>query len=366
MKCVCHLSSVHPVFDTRVFFKECRSLAQAGYDLRLIAVNDAKGVVDGVEIIPFPQYKNRMKRILFSPLKMFIMAKKQQADIYHFHDPELLITGLLLRLFTKAKVIYDIHEDYSKNIIDKEWIKFKILRHLISKMFFFLEKLACRLMSGNVVVLSHWLNKYPKAVLVRNYPIPGDLEEKKDENLFVYVGTLGSKRSDLQMTLIFVELMQMIPGIKFYITGEFLEKKNEAAVMDVVNRYSNNITFLGYRPFPEVRKILSRSKYGFVLYSSIKYQENIPVKLYEYLAYGIISIFSSFDDFNYEIESEGWGIGINPKNPGEAAKRIYDTITDKEKIKKLEENIKHYRKKYSWESEKKELLNLYSDLINKK
>jgi glycosyltransferase involved in cell wall biosynthesis len=221
-------------------------------------------------------------------------------------------------------------------------------------------------MSGNVVVLPHWLNKYPKAVLVRNYPILEEPEEKKDENLFVYVGTLGSKRSDLQMTLIFVELMKMIPNIKFYIIGKFLEKKNEAAIMDIVNRYSNNITFLGYRPFPEVRKILSRAKYGFVLYSSIKYQENIPVKLYEYLAYGIISIFSSFDDFNYEIESEGWGIGINPKNPGEAAKRIYDTITDKKKIKILEENIKHYRKKYSWESEKKKLLNLYSGLINKK
>ncbi len=358
---VCHLTSVHQVSDTRVFFKECKSLTKAGYDVTLIAMNPEPEKVEGVRIIPFPVYKNRFKRLLFSPFKMFSLALKEKAAVYHFHDPELLITGLLLQLFTRSKVIYDIHEDYSKNFIDREWIRFKILRWIISKLFFYFEYLACRLMSGNIVVLPHWLNKYPKAVLVRNYPLLEKKEEEKDKNLFVYVGTIGSKRCALEMTLIFVELIKLIPDIKFKIIGNFFEKDVKATVMDYVNRFPN-IDYLGFRSFSEAKKTLFQSKYGFVLYASIKYRENIPVKMYEYLANEVITIFSSFEDFKYDIEKERWGIGVNPNNPKEAARKIHDIITDKKKIRTIEENIKKYKPKYSWESEKKELLDLYSGL----
>ncbi len=360
---VCHLTSVHQYPDTRIFFKECKSLAEAGYHVTLIALPDQTVNIDseGIEIIPFPRYKNRFKRIFFSPFRMYSMARMQKADIYHFHDPELLITGLLLRLFTRSKVIYDIHEDHAKNFIDREWIRFKILRWIISKLFFYFEILVCRLMSGNIVVLPHWLNKYPKAVLVRNYPLLEKSQEEKDKNLFVYVGTIGSKRCALEMTSIFVELMKLMPGIKFKIMGNFFEKDVEAAVMDYVNRFPN-IDYLGFRPFSEAKKTLFQAKFGFVLYADIKYRENIPVKMYEYLANEIITIFSSFEDFKYDIEDEGWGIGVNPNNPQEAARKIHDIIADEKKIKTIEENIKKHKTRYCWESEKKELLNLYKHL----
>jgi glycosyltransferase involved in cell wall biosynthesis len=357
---VCHLTSVHQHLDTRIFFKECKSLAEVGYHVTLIALKDQGMNIDheGIEFIPFTRYKNRLRRIFFSPFKMYSMARNQKADIYHFHDPELLVTGLLLRLFTRSKVIYDIHEDHAKNFIDREWIRFKILRWVVSKLFFYFELLVCRLMSGNIVVLPPWLKKYPKAVLVRNYPLLEKKEGEKDKNLFVYVGTIGSKRCALEMILIFVELMKLLPDIKFKIIGNFFEKNVESAVMSYVNRFPN-IDYLGFRPFSEAKKTLFKSKYGFVLYAGIKYQENIPVKMYEYLANEVITIFSSFEDFKYDIENEGWGIGVNPNNPKAAARKIHDIIIDKEKIRTIEENIKKYKTKYSWESEKKELIDLY-------
>ena len=128
-----------------------------------------------------------------------------------------------------------------------------------------------------------------------------------------------------------------------------------------MNRFPN-IEYLGYRPFSEAKKVLSRAQYGFVLYADIKYRENVPVKMYEYLAHEVIAIFSSFDDFKYEIESEGWGVGVNPLQPREAALKIYQIMTDQEKIRTLGENIQKHKSKYSWETEKKELLDLYERL----
>lgn len=358
---MCHLSSAHPPFDSRVFFKECKSLSEAGYHVSLIVVHDKQETVDGIEIIPFFKYKNRINRLLFSPFKMFFIAKKQKADIYHFHDPELSITGLLLQISTKAKVIYDIHEDNSKNIMDKPWIKFKFLRLAASKLYYIFEKIMCRLMSGNIVVLPGWLDKYPKAVLVRNYPLSEQLREPKDENVFVYVGAIGSKRSAVEMVEIFIELEKMIPGIKLNIIGTFMEKAIEARVMGKITRCPS-ISYLGYHPFNEARELLAKAKYGFVLYADIKYRENIPAKMYEYLASEVIPIFSSFADFKYDIEDEGWGIGVNPRKPSEAARKIRDIIANEETKRNIEENMKRFKTRYGWESEKKELLDLYKRL----
>jgi glycosyltransferase involved in cell wall biosynthesis len=385
---VCHLTSIHPALDTRIYFKECKSLAQAGYHVVLIAAtgkpstvssagvvpsHGADNVVDTVDspdenritIIPFPRYKNRLKRILLSPLKMYSMARKEKADVYHFHDPELLITGILLKWFTRARVIYDIHEDYAKTLLDKEWIKFKFLRKLTSTIFYFFERWASRCMSANIVVLPHWMDKFPRAVLVRNYPFwesEARNSENRDEKAFVYVGTIGSKRCAIEMIRIFLELHQLIPGIRFRIIGNFFEKTIKAEVLDYVRRFPV-IEYPGYLPFPEARKVLVRSRYGFVLYAGSKYQENISVKMYEYLANGVIPIFSSFEDFKCDIEREGWGIGVNPREPIKAAQAIYSIISDGEKLNVLEENLKKYRAKYNWESEKEELLGLYKRLV---
>ncbi|NLM38812.1 MAG: glycosyltransferase family 4 protein, partial [Firmicutes bacterium] len=103
---VCILTTVHPPFDTRIFHKQAKTLVQAGYDVTLIAQHERDEVVDGVKIIALPKPRNRLSRMFGLTWRAFRLALRQRADVYHFHDPELLPNGVLLRLFTRAKVIY--------------------------------------------------------------------------------------------------------------------------------------------------------------------------------------------------------------------------------------------------------------------
>ncbi len=90
---VCHLTSVHPVEDVRIFHKECVSLAKHGFDVTLVACGEPayKQNKNGVNVVSLDvPVKNRFERMTKRTRAVYKKALEVDADIYHFHDPELL------------------------------------------------------------------------------------------------------------------------------------------------------------------------------------------------------------------------------------------------------------------------------------
>ena len=112
---VCHMTSVHPPEDVRIFHKECVSLAEAGYEVYLVERGESCEK-NGVHIIGLGDLpKNRLKRMTEGAKKVYEKALELDCDIYHFHDPELLPYGLKLKKKGK-KVIFDSHENTLEQI----------------------------------------------------------------------------------------------------------------------------------------------------------------------------------------------------------------------------------------------------------
>ena len=105
-----HLTSVHPLGDNRIFYRECKSLAEAGYDVALVVGHPPTGPVAGVPVIGVGRPRNRIDRATRIVWKVFRAALKERAQLYHLHDAELLWIGLLLKLVGR-RVVYDVHED---------------------------------------------------------------------------------------------------------------------------------------------------------------------------------------------------------------------------------------------------------------
>ena len=166
---ICHLSTVHNAFDTRILWKECASLARAGHHVILIAPVKEKNSCDTVTVQAFPAFSNPYLRMLFAPWLMLFRALKTKADLYHFHDPELLPIGLLLRLFTWKPVVYDVHEDVAASIRVRTYIP-QILRRPVAWGYRQLEALASRWLTV-VIAEKYYADFLPRGVPILNYPI---------------------------------------------------------------------------------------------------------------------------------------------------------------------------------------------------
>lgn len=118
---IVHLTSVHSALDNRIYYRECLSLAEAGFLVTIIGPHSEDIVTNHVQIKAIPAEHGRLARMTRAAWRVYVEALRQDADIYHFHDPELIPAGLLLRAQGK-RVVYDIHEDLPKDILSKYYL----------------------------------------------------------------------------------------------------------------------------------------------------------------------------------------------------------------------------------------------------
>jgi len=107
--------------DARILYKECKALAKAGHDVTLVARHERDETIDGVKVKALRTPKGRLKRWTAVIWRVYREAARQNADLYHFHDPELIPVGVWLSL-RGQRVIYDAHEDFPNTFPYKSYL----------------------------------------------------------------------------------------------------------------------------------------------------------------------------------------------------------------------------------------------------
>lgn len=364
---IAHLTSAHPIHDSRIFHKECKTLAARGYDVTLIAPHHQDCEIEGIQIRAIKPTYFRLKRMSVSIFAVYKAALQEQADIYHFHDPELIPIGLLLKCRGK-KVIYDAHEDFPKDMLDKKYIP-SWLRPPLSKLTSCIEKIAARLFNKVITVTPAIAEKFSskKTILIRNFPILSEfnltetIPYNNREHKCIYVGSINQNRG-LKEMMAAVSFVPTHLKVNLQLAGKFqpdalLQQATEYLGWDRVN-------YLGYLHRHAISKYLQNSRIGLLLLQPIAgYLESYPIKLFEYMAAGLPVIASDFPVWRDIIEKYQCGILLDPNDTQSIANSIEYLITHPDEAEAMGKNGQRACEKlFNWNSEAEKLVNTYLQL----
>ncbi|MDR0971536.1 MAG: glycosyltransferase [Bacteroidales bacterium] len=370
---ICHLTSVHKRNDSRIFYKECLSLKNNGYNVTLIVADKGNNAIDnGISIIDIGQEKTRIKRILFLPKKIYKAAIEVNANIYHFHDPELLFVGLKLAKKGK-KVIFDSHEDFPLLAIQRDYIP-KIFKKPLFLLCKSIERYITKRLSGVISATDEISEKFScygvkKVETIKNYPIIPLEEnsfsstdiEKKEKNI-CYVGGLTPIRGIKEcVKAAYNADVPLILAGSFDSDAFFEELKKE--------KEWENVNYLSFIPHKDIKeKVYDKSIIGLaLLYPEPNHINSIPIKILEYMANGLVVIASKEIKFaNKIIEENSCGFAIGYNNIKEVTNKIRFLIDNPEKAKLMAKRGRDaVLNKYNWKKEEEHLIAFYKKLTLK-
>jgi glycosyltransferase involved in cell wall biosynthesis len=363
-----HLTSVHTRHDTRIFFKQCRSLAKAGHDVVLI-VADGRGdeEKDGIRILDVGRPNGRLDRMFRATRRVQKLASTLDADVYHLHDPELLFAGLALKRGGR-RVVFDSHEDVPRQILSKSYLH-PIVRRPISAVVAAFERFACRRLDAVMTATPAIRDKFSAigigAVDVNNFSIQGELvstevPKGQKEKAVCYVGGIAATRGIRQL----IAAMDLTrSGARLNLGGEFTEASFKRELQ--AKSGWRKVNELGFLSRGQVKDVLNRSIAGVVTFlPEPNHVHSQPNKMFEYMSAGLPVIASNFPLWREIVEGNECGICVDPADPAAIAAVIDRLVENPALARRLGENGRRaVAEHYNWAVEERKLLELYDDLL---
>ncbi|MCP4216080.1 MAG: glycosyltransferase family 4 protein [bacterium] len=366
---VCHLTSVHPGRDTRIFYRQCQKLAKAGYDVTLIAPNESgEETVDGVEIIPFRKSGNIIARVLLSPLRMFRMARKQKAAVYHFHDPELIVTGLLLKI-CGYHVVFDIHENISKQIKSKN-LPLASLISLLYKPFDYISAKCFHLVLAEHSYEGIYKKRTSRYRVLLNLPDIGFFEpfnkaDRKECRDMFYIGRVSNLRgADVALRALHILLNEGIRFKMHFIGAVAPRAQDDINSLEVYQKVKDHVVFYGRMNLEEGYEISKQCLAGLAVLKPIgNFLYSYSTKIFEYMAISMPVITSDFQLYKDVVERYECGYCIDPTSPDALADVLRDLLNHPQKTIEMGQRGRNAAlKTFSWDVEAQKLLDLYKQL----
>lgn len=355
----------HKPLDTRIFHKEALSLAGAGFHVTLIIPNGESFTREGVVVKAVPLPRKGWEQLILCPYNIFRKALKEpRSSVFHLHDSELLLIGLILR-FSGRKVVYDAHEDTPLQIAYQHWIP-SLIKPFYSLGYRVLEKLAGWSFSAIIVAEPIIARYFPssKVTLIRNFPLTAsfhsDVPYGQRDGSLVYVGLLSRPRGVVEM-LEGHKLASEKTPLKFVLGGKFAPARLED---ELLRKYT--VDFRAWLLYDEMIQLLYKGSIGIIVPHPIpRYKTNYPVKLFEYMAAGMPVIAAAEGESATFVREADCGILVDPLKPEQIAEAIVRLSTNPEMAAAMgARGRRAILDKHNWESEAEKLVHLHTKLKN--
>lgn len=362
---VVHVTTAHRADDVRVFERECRSLADSRrYDVYLAAAGSIPAG-SGVTLIPLPpKPSSRAERFISGPRKALALPQVLAADLWHFHDPELLPVALTLATRGR-RVIWDAHEDYLAQFHEsgaKHWVP-RPLRGVVRRgtgaMLAAIDRYASGVVAATPTIASRYTNS--RTVIVGNEarlehfsPCRPDYDSRQ----ILFTGKPGPWELFDEV----VNAVALVPGARLVVAGE---DPDPAIWGRARATLGHRIAHLGWLDRAGLAKAISASSLGLVTYADIPaYSVSSPTKSFEFAAAGL-PVVATPNRMNIKtLGVSGAGVVAEDFSSPALQAAIARALSDRGAWRAASEAGRQWAaREGSWSQSEVRLLRLYADIL---
>ena len=363
------VTNVHRVYDCRVYYREAVFASQRGFETVILGVEDDRPAGGDIDVRPFPKSRSRFARF-WKGWTLTLEAYREQADIYHFHDPELLLPMTLLKLVSGKPVIYDCHENVVDSIYYKSHV-WKAVRAPLSRLVHCVQWVCAKLLGRVVLTTEEQMEMFPPSiqhVVIRNYPPlflqhSVDFERDRPYDL-VHCGSFSERRGSRVM----LEMMRTLvhdfgkSDTRLLFVG-IQERDVDPELRQRIRQYDlgGNLVFQGLVSVEQVPRQLALAKIGLMCHQANRqYRYGVASKLFDYMAAGL-AVIGGRADFDREYAPEGDVKTYVDETSGyEYALAARQLLDDPQRRIRMGRNARRlYEQKYTAELQASRLIDFY-------
>lgn len=376
----------HSAKDDRIFYKEAISLKNNGYQVSYLLLTDKSGYIrdmsgkilnsnkenviciDGIKIIgfrpPTDMLNSLLKKVFLGSFQHdFVNAVlKENADIYHAHEPISLRFAFKASKISKKKVIFDSHETWINGTAKEQLIKrfyLKRIKYLITVNPAILKMLSKNLgiIYSEVIYNTSLTSLFPFRTATKKIDLPIQL---------VHEGSLSFDRG-LKILLNSILLLKtQFPNINLKIIGDSPKvEKNYISDFILKNNLQENINITGWINYEDVAGHLANCDIGLILYTPSKNNlSSTSNKLFNYIAAGLAIISADLPETAKVLDPLNNAYILKAYNSRELANTIQRLIENPNLILKMKNASVQAYQKYNWEIEENKLLDFYQKVID--
>ena len=288
-------------------------------------------------------------------------------EIVHFHDPELIPLGCVLKC-CGFKVVYDVHEDVPRDVLTKFWLPV-VMRRPISWSMSVIEWLSGRFLTAIVPAEPGISSRFParKTVLVQNFPILDELTRPEVQDYkqrpphFAYVGAIARTRGVHEMLGAMKYSGSM--DVRLQLAGNFQPAGLKTEIEALAGW--QQVEYSGWANRDQVSEILNSVRAGLVvLHPTPKILNAYPTKMFEYMSVGLPVIASDFPVWRRIVDNAGCGLLVDPLDPSGIASAMQWILDNPGEAEIMGQRGRAATEAfYNWKTEEEKLIRLYKALL---
>jgi hypothetical protein len=359
-------SILKPVDDTRMYEKMAVTLEGSGeYEVFVMGYPSQCAPADSpIHLLPSRPFPRLSFARVLAPLKIFkkIYALKPAVLIVGTH--ELLHVAVWIRILLGTRIVYDVRENYYRNILYARvfpwpistllavWVR---LKEELTSPFFHAFILAEQAYSGEMKFFGN------RAHTIENKALTITAIERKKANektRLLFSGTLAESTGIFKAIMLAIQLNGLDPSIELTIIGYCASQETLEKIKYEIEKHKFISLVGGHQlvPHPEIQVAIYSCDFGIICYPSSPHTESsIPTKLYEYLSARLPILLQ---------DRQSW---IDLCNPSQACIPVnFDNLQAPELLSKMRTQSFYSTppQEVTWEREGRKLLELLAKIKN--